>query len=101
MAFSRNPRRSSSYQKKRYGRKPEQEREDEEPAEPSFRDGTITRLVMQKRDKTRASVFVDDQFAFGLQADLVVEEGLRKGDPITAARSPNSSRPTGGCAPGA
>jgi regulatory protein len=87
MAFSRNPRRSSSpHQKKRYGRRSEREEEDE-PKEPSFRDGTITRLVMQKRDKTRASVFVDDQFAFGLQADLVVEEGLRKGQPITAARS--------------
>ena len=93
MPFSQNPRRSSS--KKSYGkpygrrrsRPPEPDAESGEPQEPSFRDGTITRLVMQKRDTTRASVFVDDQFAFGLQADLVVQEGLKKGLAITAARS--------------
>ena len=90
MAFSQNPRRSSSRKPYAARRRPEPDDargETDEPDEPSFRDGTITRLVLQKRDQTRASVFVDDQFAFGLQADLAVREGLKKGLAITAARS--------------
>ena len=93
MAFSQNPRRSKPYdasKKKPYARRqrrPDETGEGEEPQAPSFRDGTITRLVMQKRDTSRASVYVDGEFAFGLMADLVVQEGLKKGLAITAARS--------------
>ena len=50
---------------------------DEQP--PRLRDGTVTRVVQQKRDPDRVSVFIDDQFAFGLALDLAVEAGLKKG----------------------
>ena len=48
-----------------------------------LRAGTITRVAQQKRDGDRVSVFVDDQFAFGLSLDLAVEAGLRKGMALT------------------
>lgn len=55
----------------------------EEPARP-FEPGTITRLVAQKKNPERVSVFVDGVFAFGVYRDLVLEFGLRKGRAITA-----------------
>lgn len=45
----------------------------------NLRDGTITRVVQQKRDPERVSVFIDEEFAFGLTYDLAVEAGLKKG----------------------
>src|SRR5690606_856036 len=53
--------------------------------ERSLRDGTITRVVTQKRDAERVSVFIDGQFAFGLALDLALEAGLRKGKTLTVA----------------
>ena len=41
--------------------------------------GTITRLVQQKHNPKRVSVFVNGDFAFGLHMDLVLEHGLYKG----------------------
>ena len=61
-----------------------QERPD--PADLDLKDGTVTRVAQQKKDPERASVFVDDAFAFGLAIELVVEAGLKKGEPITAER---------------
>ena len=52
---------------------------------PDLREGTITRVVAQKRDAERVSVFIDDAFAFGLALDLAVEAGLRKGKRLTVA----------------
>ncbi len=72
-------------------RRPERNRpgsaEGEEPeGEPQYRDGTVTRVVRQKRDPERASVFIDDRFAFGLAIDVVVEAALRKGLVLSAER---------------
>ncbi|NNF58504.1 MAG: recombinase RecX [Rhodothermaceae bacterium] len=50
---------------------------------PDLRAGTVTRVVQQKRDGARVSVFIDEQFAFGLALDLAVEAGLRKGMALT------------------
>ena len=61
-----------------------QERPD--PADLDLADGTITRIVRQKKDPDRASVFLDDAFAFGLAVDLVIDAGLRKGMPLPAHR---------------
>ena len=61
-----------------------QERPD--PADLDLADGTITRVVRQKKDPDRASVFIDEAFAFGLAVDLVIEAGLRKGMPLPASR---------------
>ena len=61
---------------------PKRERPD--PADLDLRDGTVTRVAQQKKDPDRASVFLDDAFAFGLAVDLVVEAGLRKGVHLTA-----------------
>ena len=59
-----------------------QERPD--PADLDLADGTVTRVAQQKKDLDRASIFIDDAFAFGLAVDLVIEAGLRKGVVLTA-----------------
>ena len=59
-------------------------RERPDPADLDLRDGTVTRVAQQKKDLDRASVFIDDAFAFGLAVDLVVQAGLRKGVRLTA-----------------
>ena len=43
--------------------------------------GTITALKIQKRDKDRVNVFIDDQFAFGVT--LTVAMQLRKGQRLS------------------
>ena len=45
--------------------------------------GTITRLEVQKRNKERVNVYLDDQFAFGLA--LLLAAPLRKGQRLTDA----------------
>ncbi|PSQ83326.1 MAG: recombinase RecX [Bacteroidetes bacterium QS_7_67_15] len=40
---------------------------------------TITKLAAQKNDTSRASVFLDGEFAFEVHQDLVLEHGLCKG----------------------
>ena len=52
----------------------------------AFADGTVTRVVRQKRDPERVSVFIDDAFAFGLAVDLAIEAGLRRGLVLPAER---------------
>ena len=59
-------------------------RERPDPADLDLRDGTVTRVAQQKKDPERASVYIDDEFAFGLAIDLVVEAGLRKGRALSA-----------------
>lgn len=59
-----------------------------EPAHPSperpFAPGTVTRLAAQKHDANRMSVFIDDDFAFGVHLDLVLEFDLYEGRTLTA-----------------
>ena len=59
-------------------------RERPDPADLDLADGTVTRVAQQKKDPDRASVYIDDAFAFGLSVDLVIEAGLRKGATLTA-----------------
>ena len=61
-----------------------QRQERPDPADLDLQDGTVTRVAQQKKDLDRASVFIDDAFAFGLAVDLVIEAGLRKGVRLTA-----------------
>jgi regulatory protein len=46
--------------------------------------GTITRLSLQQKNAERVSVFLDDEFAFGLYKDTVIAHQLRKGTHLTA-----------------
>ncbi len=55
-------------------RKPQAERPPRE-----LRPGTVTRLLAQKKNPNRVSVFIDDAFAFGVHVDLIVDFGLHKG----------------------
>jgi regulatory protein len=45
-------------------------------------EGRITSIVRQKKDKARASIFLDEEFAFGVCDQTVEEFRLRKGDYI-------------------
>ena len=45
-------------------------------------EGTITALLRQKNDKARASLYLDEAFAFGLNDQTVEQFRLRKGDYI-------------------
>lgn len=44
---------------------------------------TITQIAVQKKRKNRCSVFLDDEYAFGLDQDIVFQFGLKKGDVLT------------------
>jgi len=46
---------------------------------PELREGTVTAVRAQKNDPERVSVYIDDEFAFGLAAEIAIREGLRKG----------------------
>ena len=46
--------------------------------------GKITNLRMGKGQKKRVNVFIDDKFAFSLQAEVVVEDGLQVGQELSA-----------------
>ncbi len=72
-----------------------QRRERPDPADLDLADGTVTRVAQQKKDLDRASVYIDDAFAFGLAVDLVIEAGLRKGVVLTAAAAARAARPPG------
>lgn len=50
-----------------------------EQVDPPEGGGTITSVVWQKKDPNRCSIHLDNAFAFGLHATLVMEKGLRKG----------------------
>ena len=45
-------------------------------------EGRITSIVRQKKDKARASIFLDEEFAFGVCDQTIEEFRLRKGDYI-------------------
>lgn len=44
---------------------------------------TITQIAVQQRRKNRCSIFLDDEFAFGLDQEVVLQFGLKKGDLLT------------------
>ena len=44
---------------------------------------TITQIVIQKKRKNRCSIFLDEEFGFGLHQDVVFQFGLKKGDALT------------------
>ncbi len=46
--------------------------------------GKVTNLRMGKRQKKRVNVFMDDKFAFSLQAEVAAEEGLQVGQELSA-----------------
>jgi len=39
----------------------------------------ITKIELQKRNKDRASIYIDEEFAFGLHVNVVYDLGLKKG----------------------
>jgi regulatory protein len=43
----------------------------------------ITQIQVQKKRKNRCSIFLDDEYAFGLDQDIVLQFGLKKGDQLT------------------
>ncbi len=49
--------------------------------EPSttLREGVITAIQPQQRQKSRVNIFLDDEFAFGLDAEVVLRHHLKKG----------------------
>ena len=40
---------------------------------------TITKIELQKKNKNRASIYIDDEFAFGLHVNVVYDYGLKSG----------------------
>ena len=48
----------------------------------SMMEGRITSIVRQKNDKRRASIFLDEEFAFGVCDETVEHFRIRKGDYI-------------------
>lgn len=52
---------------------------DRDASETASEARTITKLAAQKNDASRASVFLDGAFAFGVHQDLVLKHGLHQG----------------------
>lgn len=48
-----------------------------------FMSKTITKIVVQKKRKDRVSIFLNDEFAFGLHQDIVFQFALKKGDQLS------------------
>jgi regulatory protein len=48
-----------------------------------LRDGVVSRVEAQRKDRDRVSVFIDGEFAFGLSVDVALRAGLRKGLPLS------------------
>ena len=59
----------------------------EQNKSPSVTEGKITRLVRQKKNNQRVSIYLDDQFAFGVYEDLILLHQLYKGKELTHALS--------------
>lgn len=55
-----------------------------DPNDLDLASGTVTRVAQQAKDLDRVSVFIDDDFAFGIALDLAIEAGLKKGMTLTA-----------------
>ncbi len=51
-----------------------------------IRTGRITAVTPQKKDPNRVSVFVDNEFAFGVSLDVAVRLGLAKGTVVDEGR---------------
>jgi regulatory protein len=47
---------------------------------------TITQIIVQQKKKNRCSIFLDDEFGFGLHQEVVFHFGLKKGDKLTEAQ---------------
>lgn len=43
----------------------------------------ITKIEVQKKKKNRRSLYLNDEFAFGLDAEVVAQFGLQEGDELT------------------
>lgn len=43
----------------------------------------ITQIQVQKKRKNRCSIFLDDEYAFGLDQEIIFQFGLKKGDVLT------------------
>lgn len=60
-------------------------RRDTAPKEPPA-PGRITAIAEQQRDNARMNISIDGKFAFGLHADVVLDERLHVGEEISALR---------------
>ena len=47
---------------------------------------TVTKIEVQKRNPKRRSVFIDGEFAFGLDEEVLHKSGLKKGESLTQPR---------------
>lgn len=55
-------------------------------AEPTITSGRITRITGQARDPERLNVYLDGQFAFGIDREVALREGIRVEDDLDEAR---------------
>ncbi|HAA55305.1 MAG TPA: hypothetical protein DCE42_11150 [Myxococcales bacterium] len=68
----------SANRKKRKRRKKRPETKVESVG-PILQEGTITRITTQRKDPTRASVYIDGEFVFGLPKEVIGKQSLQKG----------------------
>lgn len=46
----------------------------------------ITKIEIQKKNKERVNIFLDDEYAFSLSMELIYKEGLKKNDEVDSKR---------------
>ena len=54
---------------------------------PAIESGRITAITGQTRDPERLNVYLDGQFAFGIDREVALREGLRVGDDVDPAQA--------------
>ncbi|MGI8403339.1 MAG: RecX family transcriptional regulator [Thermomicrobiales bacterium] len=81
--------RASSWSKSRASKRSSRPEDDEDdtPAADAPRSGKITAIKPQQHDPERVSIFLDNNFAFGLHMDLVLEWGLHVGLELLEAQT--------------
>jgi regulatory protein len=49
-------------------------------------EAVITKVELQKRNKHRYNIYIDEEYAFSIHEDVLIKHRLLKGEPITAER---------------
>jgi regulatory protein len=49
-------------------------------------EAVITKVELQKRNKHRYNIYIDEEYAFSVHEDVLIKHRLLKGEPITAER---------------
>lgn len=80
----RDPKKRKSYKKRQ--NRPGDTHEAGDPAPENVSPGRITGIESQKKNANRVSIYINDQFGFGLHHDVLLQHGLHTGVDLEASQ---------------